>query len=427
MQQPTQGTLIPQRNVDALCMALGKEDHRGFVCGVGGLNISYRKAFGKPDRRGTGLRLNQQSMEEIKEEVKASLMEEFEQKLKDVESQVREQLLSMMQQNGGLKFPEDSDLSQTPGSDLPPPMLKEATSENNKSNGKSKEKLNINALKSGESATNVKGPIQQVREDILASVGEKSKLLNLQHVMESQPELYGVTAVHLDAKVFHFEKDAETFVTAEDITLLLRGARLNISVVQLFMMFLIDQYKSSFDSSHIGFLCPERIEASNVRHHHKVTSNYMSNVFLSSRDRGDAGNQLILAPYFEEEHWMLIVINLTCGKAFKFDSSKSEKERSLTIKDCLDMAYNVYEVQGRKGRSSKLKWFSIKCAQQTGGAESGYYVMKFMHEIVTMYNDCQNMEKDYQRGDEPYNDEEINEVLEQWAVFFEDKYLEKSF
>ncbi|XP_056682995.1 uncharacterized protein [Spinacia oleracea] len=362
-------------------------------------------------------------MEKIKEEVKASLMEEFEQKLKDVESQVREQLLSVMQHNGGLKFPEDSDLSQTPGSDLPPPMLKEATSENNKSNGKSKEKLDISDLKSGESASNVKGPILQVREDILASVGKKSTLLNLQHVMESHPELYGVTSVHLDAKVFHFEKDAETFVTAEDITLLLRGERLNISVVQVFMMFLIDKYKSSFDLSHIGFLCPEKIAASNVRHHHKVTSKYMSNVFLSSRDRGDAGNQLILAPYFEEEHWMLIVINLTCGKAFKFDSSKSEKEQSLTIKDCLDMAYNVYEVQGRKGRSSRLKWFSIKCAQQTGGAEGGYYVMKFMHEIVTMYNDCQNMEKDYQRGDDPYSDKEINEVREQWAVFFEDKYL----
>lgn len=124
MQQQTHWTFVPQRNVDALCMALGKKDSRGSVYGVGGLNIGYRKAFGKPDRRVTGLRLNQQSMEKIKEEVKASLMEEFEQKLKDVESQVREQLLSMMQQNGGLKFPEDSDLSQTPGSDLPPPMLK---------------------------------------------------------------------------------------------------------------------------------------------------------------------------------------------------------------------------------------------------------------------------------------------------------------
>ncbi|KNA03285.1 hypothetical protein SOVF_210670, partial [Spinacia oleracea] len=124
MQQQTHWTFVPQRNVDALCMALGKKDSRGSVYGVGGLNIGYRKAFGKPDRRVTGLRLNQQSMEKIKEEVKASLMEEFEQKLKDVESQVREQLLSMMQHNGGLKFPEDSDLSQTPGSDLPPPMLK---------------------------------------------------------------------------------------------------------------------------------------------------------------------------------------------------------------------------------------------------------------------------------------------------------------
>ncbi|XP_021758847.1 uncharacterized protein LOC110723783 [Chenopodium quinoa] len=506
MQQQAKGTFIPQRNVDALCMALGKKDHSGRVYGLGGLNVGHRKAFGKPDPRVSELN-QRQSLEEMKEKIKASLMEEFEQKLKDqVEIQVKQALASMMPQKlpqatssnlsppmltasktcrlavwdaysgnkivvaGGTAYPYgdgpmcnqsimpahmkvciNDPYSDFVDVDLPVPVEgvtkigeardnfvqwpaalvlfedEEAIPEE-RYEGNSNEKVDSSDLQSGESATNVKGSSQQVGEDMVASNGEKSKLLQVQLVMASQPERYDVTTVLLDAKVFHLEKDTETLITAEDINLLLRGARLSISVVQVFMMFLIDRYISSFDSSHIGFLCPQTIAASNVRHqthHHQVTADYIRDVFLSSRDRGDAGYQLILAPYYEEEHWILIVINLTCGKVFKFDSSKAKKGKSLTIKDCLDMAYNVYKGKGkgRKGRNSKLKWFSIKCAQQTGDTESGFYVMKFMHEIVTLYGDCQNMDKEYQRRDEPYTDEEINEVREQWAIFFGDKYL----
>ncbi|XP_021755815.1 uncharacterized protein LOC110721000 [Chenopodium quinoa] len=493
-QKQAQGTFIPQRNVDALCMALGKKDHSGRVYGVGGLNVGYCKAFGKPDQKVSELNQSQQSLEEMKEAIKATLVEEFEQKLKDqVEMQVKQALASMRPQ-----------LPQVTSSNLPPPMLKalktcrlavwDAYSGNkvvvaggtaypygdgpmyNQSIKPGHMKVCINdpysdfvdvdlpvpteegVTKIGEARDNfVQWPaalvlfedeeatpekrcegssnekldssdlqLQQVGEDMVASIGEKSKLLHLQLVMASQPERYDVTTVPLDAKVFHLEKDTETFITVEDITLLLRGARLSISIVQVFMMFLIDKYISSFDLSHIGFLCPQTIAASNVRHQnhqHQVTVDYIRDVFLSSRDRGDAGYQLILAPYYEEEHWMLIVINLTCGKVFKFNSSKAKKGRSLAIKGCLDMAYKVYKGQGRKGRKPKLKWSSIKCAQQTGDTESGCYVMKFMHEIVTLYGDCQNMDKEYQRRDEPYTDEEINEVREQWAIFFGDKYL----
>ncbi|KMS98462.1 hypothetical protein BVRB_4g091570 [Beta vulgaris subsp. vulgaris] len=549
-QQQIQGTFVPERNVDALCMALGKEDHNGRVYGVGGLNIGLRKAFGKPEGKGCGLNRSRQSMEVIKESIKASLKEEFEQRLEDqVTIAVKRQWASMMQQMGGLTFPEGTSLPQTTNSDPSPQLLKaskachlavwdaysgdkvvvaggiaypngdgsimpdhmkvklndpytefcdielplpteegattvgeahgsfvqwpealvlfeheEATSEKKKKcKGKCKEKVDSSGLESGESepaanhkgplqqigdnildsvgekskckekidssglesgesesAANLKGPLQQIGDDILDSVGEKSKFLH--YILASQPERYDVMTVQLDTEVLHLEKDVEIFVTAEDIALLLRGERLNISMIQVFIMFLVDKYNSSLDVSHIGFLCPQTIAASTIRDDHQATTAYLKDFFLFSRDRGDAGCKLILAPYYEEEHWILLVINVACGKVFKFDSSRPKKERSLAIKDSLDRAYSVYKVQGRKGRGSKLKWFSIECAKQTVDTECGYYVMKFMHEIITSYKDCQNLEKEYQRRDEPYNDEEIDEVREQWAAFFT-KYL----
>lgn len=120
MEQQTQGTSVPQRNVDALCMALGKKDHSGRVYGVGGLNVGYPKAFHKPYGNGIGLSQIRQLMEEIKKGVKASLTEDFKQIWEDL---VAKHLPSMMQQIGSIKFREGSNLPQTIGFD-PPSVLK---------------------------------------------------------------------------------------------------------------------------------------------------------------------------------------------------------------------------------------------------------------------------------------------------------------
>ncbi|KNA11379.1 hypothetical protein SOVF_135790, partial [Spinacia oleracea] len=36
---------------------------------------------------------------------------------------------------------------------------------------------------------------------------------------------------------------------------------------------------------------------------------------------------------------------------------------------------------------------SVKCAQQEGGVECGYYVMKFMHDIFKSCKEVQDLEK----------------------------------
>lgn len=70
--------------------------------------------------------------------------------------------------------------------------------------------------------------------------------------------------------------------------------------MSLMYRFLVDKYNSSLDVSHIGFLCPQTIAASTIRDDHQATTAYLKDFFLFSRDRGDAGCKLILAPYYEE-------------------------------------------------------------------------------------------------------------------------------
>ncbi|KAL2943715.1 N-formyl-4-amino-5-aminomethyl-2-methylpyrimidine deformylase [Bienertia sinuspersici] len=235
--QQAQGTSVPKQNTDALCMALGEKDHRGYVYGVGGLNVGHQKAFAKPDQKSTGSSLDRQSMDKIKAPIKALLLEEFSQKLEDmITIAIDQHLPCMKQQESGLNVSEASNLLQTAGLDSSPPVSEGAKPGDYKE--KSKENVDLVALSQGSLHPMSKG---------------------------------------------HYKELVKT-----PLPLL-------------------------------------------------ATIDYIRDAFLSIRDRGEVGYKLILAPYYEEEHWMLIVINLKCGKVFKFDSSMLNKGRSLAIKDSLDL------------------------------------------------------------------------------------------
>ncbi|XP_056687571.1 uncharacterized protein [Spinacia oleracea] len=94
----------------------------------------------------------------------------------------------------------------------------------------------------------------------------------------------------------------------------------------------------------------------------------------------------------------------------------------------LSLAYQVYKCNGghcpNKTSFKSCKPIHIECAQQIGGTECGYYVMKFMLEIVTLQHDYEGrLDEVYTPRTAPYASEEIDVVREQWAKFFTTKYL----
>lgn len=104
-EKQSKGEFVPERNKDALYMALGeKPDHRGRAYGFGGINVGYRKAFGKPTpkpRQPVSSGISTQEREKIKNELREELRQEFNASLK-------EHLSSLLQGMGvtGLNLPD---------------------------------------------------------------------------------------------------------------------------------------------------------------------------------------------------------------------------------------------------------------------------------------------------------------------------------
>ncbi|XP_031742112.1 uncharacterized protein LOC116404063 [Cucumis sativus] len=93
-------------------------------------------------------------------------------------------------------------------------------------------------------------------------------------------------------------------------------------------------------------------------------------------------NEIVLAPFNPGGHWALLAINAYDDIVFYLDSLRTTSKS--TIRYVTDTAIAMFQSQKniKKSRKQTL-WLTVKCPLQVESIECGYYVMRYMREIVT--------------------------------------------
>ncbi|WCJ21075.1 hypothetical protein M5689_003259 [Euphorbia peplus] len=213
----------------------------------------------------------------------------------------------------------------------------------------------------------------------------------------------------VDKGDFFLSEDQTLFIiTQDDVDDILSGRWLSVSVLEVFTMALKNQYRQHFDS--IGFMRPGRISSIDCQQDKAVCSEYMSNVIKQCKSK-----PFIFCPYWEGNHWILLVISVEKHEVYSFDPIRMTTTNRLSIKPLLDGAYLAYvQMEPKRMCKKGLTWHSAKCAQQIGSKECGNFVMRYMFEIVLHYRDSENLIRDFTIT-ESYREDEISEVLDVWA------------
>ncbi|XP_021842406.2 uncharacterized protein [Spinacia oleracea] len=72
-------------------------------------------------------------------------------------------------------------------------------------------------------------------------------------------------------------------------------------------------------------------------------------------------------------------------------TSESLATRTRQNSECV-----MKEISGRALNKSRSQlWKSVMCTQQRGNQECGYYVMRFMYDIVTCCSEVEDLEKEF--------------------------------
>ncbi|XP_052298586.1 uncharacterized protein LOC127898630 isoform X4 [Citrus sinensis] len=122
--------------------------------------------------------------------------------------------------------------------------------------------------------------------------------------------------------------------------------------------------------------------------------------------------QLLMFPYNTSKHWMLIVVDPHKFIVYFFDSLGHEPRPDL--KNFVSLAFKIFVAKMGNANRKSFVWKRVKCPQQTTNTECGYYVMRFMKEIIE--NQADSIKNLFVRRDS-FTQKDIDKVRVEWAEY----------
>ncbi|XP_022136077.1 uncharacterized protein LOC111007859 isoform X2 [Momordica charantia] len=227
------------------------------------------------------------------------------------------------------------------------------------------------------------------------------KLLNRYVMLSMQHE--DTVEINLSKDIFGKEKNI--YLTRNDIMQYCTMIEIGYSCILTYIAYLWDVYEYEITKKFL-IVDPATISpyVKSQEYRFRNLANRLEMVNLE---------QLVLIPYKSGCHWMLIIINLRENCVYVLDSlrRKIQEDYQRVINTSLKIWQAKHSIQ--RYRTNTI-WKSIKCPCQMGSVECGYYVQKYIREIVqnasTHISNIFNTKNAYQQ-------EEIDEVRIEWADF----------
>ncbi|XP_057791051.1 uncharacterized protein LOC131008174 [Salvia miltiorrhiza] len=130
-----------------------------------------------------------------------------------------------------------------------------------------------------------------------------------------------------------------------------------------------------------------------------------------------ASDVLVFVPCNVGGHWILTIIQVEKGQAFLMDP-KSHRNKDIIWKSVVDTAISM--VTAKKGKKmKKATWEVIKGPTQPDDKQCGYFVMRFMRDIIEGFQNAAASTfhlSSLFKGVTTYSQNQLNEVREEWAT-----------
>ncbi|CAL9011607.1 unnamed protein product [Prunus brigantina] len=168
----------------------------------------------------------------------------------------------------------------------------------------------------------------------------------------------------IDKEVFGVDRN--TFVLPEDITQFAGMEEIGATVVAVYMRCLYDHLKQANMCSMVGFIDPAVVSANSG------TITDRSRLVAGRLQKTD-GEQIFMMPYNPGRHWVLLIVRAKRETVYFLDPLPGNRVVDEEGKNIVNSAIKIYNSHiARPGRTPK----------QPSNVECGYYVMRFMRDII---------------------------------------------
>ncbi|CAL8085242.1 unnamed protein product [Prunus armeniaca] len=215
--------------------------------------------------------------------------------------------------------------------------------------------------------------------------------------------------IHMPEEMFGTDHD--TWLLSEDILQFASMVEIGATVIAVDMRYLFDYLKMANMVKLVGLVDPGQVSSQSG------TLSHRSKHLSESLKKAD-GDQFYLVPYNPGGHWVLIIVRPATETIYYMNSlpNRSVDEDMRNIVNTSIKMYNSHT--GKQSSRKSPIWKNRQgTPRQPINVECGYYVMRFMRNII--HDPALAFEKKFDKKKEAvvYTQEHIDEVRLVWAEF----------
>ncbi|KAL6349448.1 hypothetical protein AAG906_034105 [Vitis piasezkii] len=105
---------------------------------------------------------------------------------------------------------------------------------------------------------------------------------------------------------------------------------------------------------------------------------------IADRLKNTKHAEYMLIPYNPDFHWVLVALEMKKMIAYYLDPMA--RQPCDDLKDIVNMAMRINPPEKQKTSKREPTWVKVVCPRQPGSVEYGYYVMRYMKEIIANPN-----------------------------------------
>ncbi|PRQ36411.1 putative Ulp1 protease family catalytic domain-containing protein [Rosa chinensis] len=220
---------------------------------------------------------------------------------------------------------------------------------------------------------------------------------------------------HIEPEVFGYSR--KTFLMGSDVRQLASMRELSGTCIAVYQRYLYEQLIAYKMVDMVAFIDPSLIGASGSGNR-TVRAQHIRDRLVTAKP-----GQMFMLPYNSCDHWMLTIVNPNQGTAYFLDPLK----RRLPTGDWMSIvetALGMYNSERkRKGRSSVM-WKNLAgIPPQPSNKECGYFIMRYMRDIIEDKDLSLFLVKWERRGSSHYTQADINQMRNEWAKFVVKAYV----
>ncbi|MCL7042041.1 hypothetical protein MKW94_021036 [Papaver nudicaule] len=223
----------------------------------------------------------------------------------------------------------------------------------------------------------------------------------LQDKTSALEKLGGSAIFIIDAKVFNSATNDPISIAAEDIESICRKEqRASVVNVVVYISYLHQKILSARKQNKYAFMDPTAITTNASSSSKKLTRELVNRMSKTEAE-------FIFVPYLMNKKWILMVVNLSVQKAWWLDSHGGHQDQEIdkimkrVVEGCLTK---------RHATGSTAFCYPQHIPQHKNNWESGFYVMRFMKEII---EGQLNLNSTVMRKPK-YDEGDITEVRREW-------------